>query len=259
MNQQNNKNISLLLLTKNEEENIKRNFTWLRKCQTINEIIIVDDHSTDRTTQLIKKLAHPDLNIKIFKKHINNNFSQQRNFALSKTTNDYILWLDADEKPTTNLIKFLKNFDFETKNDFAFKRTDFFLNHQLRHGETSHQHFTRLFDKNYGLFERPIHETWVSRQPIIKTNLHILHYSHSTLQSFIKKINFYTEIRAHELHQRNVSVNIFQIIFIPLAKFIQNYIIRLGFLDSTAGIIMALSMSLHSFLVRAKLWQRRQH
>ena len=260
MNQQNNKNtkhISLLLLTKNETENINKNFNWLKTCPVINEIIIVDDYSTDQTRTLLKNLTRPNLKIKIFKRRLNGDFSQQRIFALSKTTNNWVLWLDADEKPTPDLINFLNNLNFESANSFAFKRTDIFLNHQLRYGETAHQHFTRLFDKRYGLFERPVHETWISRQPIVKTNFHILHYSHPNLQSFLKKINFYTDIRACELHRQNVSANIFQIIFFPLVKFIQNYIIRLGFLDSTPGIIMALSMSLHSFLVRAKLWQRQ--
>lgn len=258
MNQPNNKktnHISLLLLTKNEAKNIKKNFVWLKTCPVINEVIVIDDYSTDQTQTLLKNLSRPNLKVRIFTRHLNNNFSQQRIFALSKTTNNRIFWLDADEKPTPTLIAFLNNFNFKSTNSFAFKRTDFFLNHQLKHGETAHQHFTRLFDKRYGLFERPIHETWVSRQSVIKTNLHLLHHSHQNLQSFLKKINFYTDIRTQELRQQNVSTNIFQIIFFPLAKFIQNYIFRLGFLDSTHGIIMALSMSLHSFLVRAKLWQ----
>jgi hypothetical protein len=70
----------------------------------------------------------------------------------------------------------------------------------------------------------------------------------------MEKINFYSDIRAHELFQQKIHTNLFQIVFYPLGKFLYNYIVRLGFLDSTPGIIMALSMSFHSFLVRAKLW-----
>ena len=262
MNQQNKKNqnnhISLLLLVKNEAENIKKNFTWLKTCPTINELIAVDDYSTDTSAKLLKKLSRPNLKIKVFSRKLNNNFSQQRIYALSKASNNWILWLDADETPSSKLIKFLNDFNFNYKTAFAFKRTDFFLNRQLKHGETANLHFTRLFDKRYGLFEQAVHEIWVSRQPTTTTNLHIHHHPHKNIQSLLQKINLYTDIRAQELYEQKAKTNILQIIFFPLAKFIHNYIIRLGFLDSTPGIIMALSMSLHSFLVRAKLWQKQQ-
>ncbi len=262
MNQQNKKlkkHISLLLLTKNEQDNIKTRLNWLKKCPAINELIVVDDYSTDTSINLLKKISSPKLKVKIYQRKLNNHFANQRIFALSKTTNNWILWLDADEQPNLDLIRFLNNFNYQQKTTFAFKRTDNFLHHQLKHGETASLHFVRLFDKRYGLFERPIHEVWVSHQPVTKTKLIIHHHSHQNISALLQKINFYTDIRAQELYKQKVKTNIIQIIFLPLAKLIHNYIIRLGFLDSTPGLILALSMSLHSFLVRAKLWQKQQN
>lgn len=252
------KHISLLLLTKNEQENIKKNFTWLKKCPVVNEIIAVDSYSTDNTQKELKKLQTNKLKIKFFQRELANDFSQQRIFALSKTTNNWILWLDADEKPSPKLIKFLNSFNFNQMKSFSFRRQDIFLGHRLKHGETASLRFVRLFNKNYGLFERPIHEIWHSRLPIHHSNLKILHYSHPTLDSLLTKINFYTDIRAQELYQQQVKTNLCQIIFFPFFKFIHNYFLRLGFLDSTPGLILGLSMSLHSFLVRAKLWHLYQ-
>ncbi|MFA5828131.1 MAG: glycosyltransferase family 2 protein [Candidatus Shapirobacteria bacterium] len=250
-------NISLLLLTKNESENIKINFDWLSECPTINEIIVVDDNSTDDTKKIIKSLETKTLTVKIFNRGLANNFSAQRNYGIEKSKNNWILWLDADERPDNKMISFLSSFDFSGSN-YSFGRNDFFLGHQLKHGETANLSFVRLFDKKHGTFVNRVHEVWKSDLPVKHTNFHILHHPHKTFYSFISKINFYTTIRSQELFDTKVTSNIFEIIFYPLGKFIQNYILRLGLLDGTPGIIMALSMSLHSFLVRAKLWHLYQ-
>jgi len=250
--------ISLLLCVKNEAENIKKNFDWLDSCKTINEIIVVDDNSTDDTKKLSEKLESKNRTVKIFDRELNNNFADQRNFGISKTTNKLVLWIDADEKPSNKLIVFLNNIDKHQYYNVSFKRDDIFLGKRLKHGETANLKFIRLFNKNYGFFTGAVHETWQSNENIIDKNLTIFHYSHKTLKSFIQKINFYSDIRAKELFEQKRYVSLFHIIVYPVGKFIDNYFFKLGFLDSTAGIIMALSMSLHSFLVRAKLWHLYQ-
>ena len=68
------------------------------------------------------------------------------------------------------------------------------------------------------------------------------------------EINYYTDLRAQELLNNGVKVKIYHIVLYPIAKFILNYIFKLGFLDGLEGLIFAILMSFHSFLVRAKLW-----
>lgn len=258
MNKKNQKtpqtqHISLLLLTKNEEGNIRTNYTWLSKCPIINEIVVIDDNSTDNTIAELKKLQTKICQVKIFSRGLDNDFSAQHNFGLSKTTNNWTLWLDADEQPEDRLVEHLNNFNFQQKTSFAFKRTYIFLDRELKHGETGNFFVTRLFNKTQGNFINKVHEIWCSKDPTINVNL-IIKHRHQDLYSFLHKINFYTTIRAQELHQKGIKTSLFQIIFYPMGKFIYNYVFKLGFLDSTQGIILALSMSFHSFLVRAKLW-----
>ena len=247
-------NISLILIVKNEAENIKKNFDWLKKCHAVNEIIVVDDYSTDQTTAIAKKLASKYRKVKVFSRKLDQNFASQRNFAISKTTNNWILWLDADEKPSQKLIRFFNHFDKNKYKAYSFKRQDIFLNHTLKHGENASLNFTRLFSKNYGSFFGRVHEVWKTKRITKNTNLIIYHYSHPTVKSLIQKINFYTDIRAKELFDQGIKTNMFQIIFYPIGKFFQNYFFRLGFLDGTPGIIMSLCMSFHVFLNKAKLW-----
>jgi len=247
-------NISLILITKNESENIKKWQTWLPKIKNVNELILVDDNSTDNTIDEVKKLSTNHLTIKIFKRGLVHNFSDQRQFAISKTSNDWILWLDADEQPSNELITYINNIDNHLYYNYAFKRQDIFLGHILKHGETSSQYFLRLFNKNYGYFSGTVHELWVSSNTTKFVDLNIIHISHQSLKSFYEKINYYSSLRAQELFKLKQRTNLFQIIFFPLGKFIYNYYIRLGFLDGTPGIIIAIGMSFHSFLVRGKLW-----
>lgn len=261
MNQSNKKqnNISLILPTKNEAENVKRNLNWLKGCPVINEVIVIDDNSTDDTVSQIKKLIPKSINLQVFTHNLAGDFSQQKNFGLSKTTNEWILWLDADEKPSKQLIDFINHFNGNKNTAFAFKRQDTFLNSTLKYGETNSNIFVRLFNKNHGKFVGKVHEVWHTSQNVVNQyDLTIEHNSAATLDIFFSKINLYSSIRAQELFERKEAFSLFELLFYPPAKFIQNYFFRLGFLDSTAGIVLALGMSFHSFLVRAKLWHLYQ-
>lgn len=260
MNHLNKKSISLILIIKNEEKNLTKYWTWLDRCKTIKEIIVVNDFSTDKSVEFIKTLASKKRVVKIFDRGLGNNFAEQRNFAISKTSHNWILWLDADEKPSSKLIRFLNHINdqkLKYKN-YAFKRNDIFLGHELNHGETANQYFLRFFNKKFGCFVGNVHEIWQSPKETKYEKIHIHHYSHLTLKSFIQKLNFYSDIRAQELFDQNVPTGLFQIIYYPKGKFLQDYFLKLGFLDGTPGIIMALGMSFYSFLVRAKLWHLQQ-
>ena len=246
--------LSLLLLTKNESKNLEKKFGWLTKCKAIKEIIIVDDNSSDNTIEMCQKLGSKKRKVQVFSRELNNDFASQRNFGISKTNYNWVLWLDADEKPSKKLINFLNHFDNYQYKNYSFKRRDIFLKHKLKHGETAYLDFIRLFNKKYGHFDGRVHENWETNKTIKNTNFLIFHHSHSTIKSFIQKINLYSDIRSREMFDNQETTNMFEIIFYPIGKFIQNYFLRLGLLDGTPGIIMALCMSFHVFLNKAKLW-----
>ena len=99
-----------------------------------------------------------------------------------------------------------------------------------------------------------MHEIWHVRGETGKLQNPIHHLPHNDVAQFLVKINRYSSIRAKFLYQNGVRSSIFQIIAYPKAKFVVNYFYKLGFLDGMEGLIMAMMMSFHSFLVRAKLW-----
>jgi len=250
--------ISILLLTKNESENLKRWGEWLPKLTIINELVLIDDKSTDNTVKVVKSFESKNLKVKVFEKNLNDDFATQRNFGISKCQNDWILSLDADEVPPEKTIKYLNELDPKNGENYAFKRDIVYLNHTLSYGQCWNDNPIKLFNKKEGKYHRPVHEIWQSNATTIYTDQKILHYSIKNLATFLEKINFYSSIRAQELYNQKHRSNLFEIILYTKLKFLDLYFFKLGFLDGVAGLILSLSLSFNSFLVRAKLWHLSQ-
>lgn len=241
--------ISAVILTKNEEKNIEACLTSIAWC---DEKIIIDDHSEDKTVELAKKKG-----AKVFSRAMRGDFSDQRNFGLSKTSGDWVLFIDADERVSSALWYEIMQYTSESIEEytgFYIKRLDTMWGKILRHGEMGNIVLLRLAKKGAGKWEGNVHERWnvQGKTTLLKNPLD--HFPHNTVTEFLKEINFYTDLRAEELFKKKTSVNWLAIIVYPKAKFILNYFFRRGFLDGLPGFVVAMLMSFHSFLVRGKLW-----
>lgn len=250
--------LSAVVLTKNEEKNIKECLKCLNFC---DEILVIDDYSSDET---IKEIKNFNLELKIFQRHLDNNFASQRNFGLGKAKGDWILFVDADERISAELAAEIRAKSSKLKaqssiNGFYLKRQDRFLGKWLKYGETASVKLLRLARKDCGQWQGKIHEVWQVKGKIGELKNPLLHKRDLTIAQFLERINFYSSIRSQELYQRGCRTNMCLVTAYPLAKFLQNYFLRFGFLDGVAGFIMAGMMSLHSFLVRGKLWIRQQN
>jgi glycosyltransferase involved in cell wall biosynthesis len=247
--------ISAVVLTKNEENNI---VDCLESISWCDEIIIIDDFSTDRTLQVATNL---NPKIKIFENELDEDFAKQRNFALSKAKGDWILFIDADERLSNGLkgeiIDFLA-LQSGGYNGFYFKRIDSLWGKQIQHGEAGRIKLIRLGKKDSGQWSGNVHENWKITGKIGEFNSLLLHFPHQSITEFLKEINYYTDIRAKELYDKRITTNIFQIFMYPTAKFTVNYFLKLGFMDGIEGLVFTIMMSFHSFLVRAKLWTYSQ-
>lgn len=182
-----------------------------------------------------------------FRRNLKGDFASQRNFALSKAKGDWVLFIDSDEKLSPEIISIPQGFAA-----FSLKRLDHFFGKTLHHGETGNIRLVRLAKKNFDHWEGKVHEVWVGQGKVGLLRNYLEHYPHPTIREFITEINSYTTIRAQELNQ-------FEILELlkPPAKFITNYFFKLGFLDGMAGFVMAYMMSLHSLIVRVKLYEKQ--
>ena len=246
--------ISVALIIQNEEKNI---IDCLDTVSWADEIVVVDDYSTDRTIEVINSLPYKN-KIKVFKRELKSDFSSQRNFALSKTTKEWILFVDADERITKELREEINSLLINKKGHsaagFYIPRRDVMWGKMLMHGETGQVSLLRFAKRNSGIWHGKVHETWVVDGPTEILENYIIHYPHPTLDEFLKEINFYTTIRAKELFDKKINVSGKDILLYPKGKFLQNYFLRMGFMDGVEGLIVAILMSFHSFLVRGKLW-----
>ncbi len=264
--------ISCIILFHNETDTIKRCIDSILWC---DEIIIIDDLSTAHARKRI-----PDgKNIHVHTRALSGDFSAQRNFGLEKAKGEWVLFVDADEVVPPTLKNQIKQIASPQPSParrgsdvagYALKRRDYFLGTWLVYGETSAVRLIRLGKKNAGIWEGNVHETWNVRGPVGELQASLEHYPHATIAEFLESINVYTDIifrlpiqsglkedssRSRLSRDDNESI---RIVLNPIGKFFQNYILRMGFLDGVPGLIMAVMMSFHSFLVRAKRWEKRK-
>ena len=242
--------LTAVVLTKNEEKNILDCIANLSFC---DEVVVVDDNSTDRTVEIAKKLK-----ANVLMRSLNGDFAAQRNFALEKAKGEWVLFVDADERVSSKLTKEIqevlrlpKSLEY---NGFLLKRRDFMWGRELKHGETGDIKLLRLTRRNTGRWEGRVHEIWNVQGDIGILQHPLLHYPHQTVTDFLQEINFYTDLRSQELYEKGVKAYWWSIIFYPKLKFFINYFVQQGFRDGIPGLVLAFMMSFHSFLVRGKLW-----
>lgn len=240
--------LSVVVLAKNEEENIE---SCLATLKWADEILVIDDESTDKTSEIASKLG-----AKVVQHSLKNDFSEQRNFGLEQAKGDWILFVDADERVSPALTQEIKNTisKNQDKNGYYLKRDDHLFGKVLKHGETAGVRLLRLGKKGAGEWEGKVHETWKIEGETGELEIPLEHYPHPTISAFLEKINDYSTLRAEELYEQRVKTNLFLILAYTKGKFLQDYFLKLGFLDGMPGLTVALLMSFHSFLVRSKLY-----
>lgn len=243
--------LSAVVLSKNEDKFLNSCLESLGFC---DEIIIIDDFSQDTTNEISKKFK-----VRFFKRRLNNDFSSQRNFGLSKVTNDWALFVDADEQVPEKLQQeILRKIKDQNFSGYFVKRRDFLLGNQMKYGEFSKNKFLRLGRTRQGIWKRRVHEYWDidGNTSLLKAKL--IHQAHQDVRSFVAKINFFSTLHAQANKEESKHPGIFKIMVFPVFKFVNNYFLLGGFRDGTHGFVGAMMMSWHSFLAWSKLWLNSQ-
>jgi len=241
--------ITTIILARNEEKIIEK---AIRSVSFCDEVLVIDDESSDSTGIIAKEAGAT-----VLSHSLRNNFAEQRNWAMKQAKNDWIFFLDADEKVSTNLKFEIYNLKlYENIVAYTIPRRDFFWGHEMRHGETKQTRtkgIIRLIKNGSGVWTGAVHETLTPTGDVGKLHAFLDHHSHNSLSSFVQDINIYSTIRSFELNSQGKQVSSLELVFYPFGKFIYTYFILLGFLDGPAGFVYSFVMSFHSFLVRAKL------
>ncbi len=240
--------ISAVVLSHNDQKQIKRTLDSITWC---DEVIVVDDESTDGTVDMAKKHGAT-----VYSHALQNDFASQRNFGLSKAKGEWVLFVDSDEvvsEELQNEIKKILN-ESESCDGYMIRRTDYMWGRTLEYGETAHVSLLRLAKKGSGGWERTVHEVWNCTGRIGTLLTPLLHFPHPTIAEFIRDVNKYSTSNAALLAGAKTPAPAWHIVAYPAAKFIRNYLWLQGYKDGVPGFCMAMIMSFHSFLTRAKLY-----
>ena len=227
--------ISALLITFNEEKNIKE---VLQNLSFADVIIVVDSFSTDRTMEIVDSFKL----VKSFQRPFKN-YTDQKQFALAQAKYDWILFLDADERITNPLQKEIKDIvqsEKETAAAYYFLRTFMFKDSILRFSGWQTDKNYRLFKKTRVQFakDRIVHETLIVDGFSRTLKNRLIHYSYSNYDSYKSKMVKYGQMKAKEEFRKGKRAKWYHIIFRPAYKFLNHYLLRLGFLDGKKGIVI---------------------
>jgi len=227
--------ISALLIIKNEAHQLPELF---KNLEFAHEIIAVDSFSADDTYEVMKKFPKVRFIQNSFK-----NFSDQRNFALSQTKNNWVLFMDADERISENLKCEILTLDLSTDKFVAFKmkRQMYFKEKKIRFSGFQTDKVYRLFNKNFVHFDENtfVHEKLIVRGKTAVLREKLDHFSFKSIDSYQRKLDHYAQLRAQELFAKGLHPNAFHYYIKPLYRFLNHYIIRFGFLDGTKGFNLA--------------------
>ena len=224
--------ITALVITYNEIGYIEN---CLKSIAFADEIIVVDSYSTDGTYKYL--LQQP--NVRVIQ-HPFKNYTAQKAFTLSQASNDWVLFVDADEIVTQDLQQEITHTVNSSKEHAAywFRRKFMFKQKHLRFSGWQTDKNYRLFQKSKVKFsdKRIVHETLEinGSSAILKNKL--THYCYRDFKNYKNKMLVYGRMKAKEALQKGKSFNPILLIAKPTFTFLYNYIFRLGIFDGIKGI-----------------------
>ena len=182
--------ISAIIITKNEEKNIK---SCLDSLRFVDEIVLVDSGSTDKTIEIARTFE----NIKIIQTQWFG-FVENKKIALEQTQYNWVLWIDADEIVPKELadewLTRTQSAPFNQTGAISIPRKTFFLGHWVKHSGWYPNRVIRFFHKERASFNTNIlHEGLMINDGyhIEEFKNDLLHYSYHSLFQYFQKMNSY--------------------------------------------------------------------
>ena len=245
--------ISSVTLAKDEEKNISRCILSLQN--VVDEIIVVlDDKTQDQTESIVRTFPHVILLKTEWK-----GYSKSKQTGLDLASNNWVLWIDADEEVTPDLageLKELKENEELPHTAYSVPRRAFFLGKWIKHSGWYPGRVVRLFDKRKVNFvNKAVHEHLDAGDNIGLLKGDLNHFTDPHLEHYYTKFNVYTSLAAKDLSKDSKKFSILDITLRPVFLFFKMYIMRRGFLDGIQGFILAVSSAHYVFTKYAKLWE----
>jgi len=241
--------LTVAIIVKNEEHRLR---PCLESVDWVNEIVIVDDESTDKTQELAREFTD-----KIFERKMDIE-GTHRNFAYSKATNEWVISIDADERITPELRDEIKQvLSAETTHSaFAIPVKTFIGKRWIKGAGYYPAQKLRMFRKDKFKYEDArVHPGAILDGTCGTLKGDILHYSCPNLSQFIHKFNRETSLEADKWVTDGRKVSFPNIFRKCLDRFFKNYLLKKGWQDGFMGFLMSCFHSLYQLFSYAKYYE----
>ena len=241
--------VSVLILTRNEEKHIR---DCIESCLPVaDEVIVIDDGSTDQTVAIAESLG-----AKVVQHALAQDWAQQRMFAISQASCEWILFVDADERLSSDLAQEIRNLiRIGIKKSFSIQRENVFHHNRATHGVLRPDRVLRLMPRDGATVTGAVHETIASIYPSESLQASMYHYTYDTWEQYFNKFNSYTTVAAEAYRRSNKSISFVKDILIrPFWAFLKMYLLQGGFLDGKMGWVLSVNHYFYTMMKYVKLY-----
>lgn len=244
--------LTILIPAFNEAENIR---AAIASADWAGEVFVVDSFSTDGTPEIALELGARVV------QHEYLNSAAQKNWAIPQAAHPWVMVLDADERITPELREEIRAFLAAPGRDKGMRifRRNHFCGKPIRYCGWQDDSVLRLFPRDEGRYQdREVHADVMLEGPVRVAREQLLHYTFRSFDQYMKKFDRYTTWAAGDRARTTGRVGFIHLAGRPLWRFFKQYVLRFGFLDGRAGLIICTLAAYSVFLKYAKLWERQQ-
>lgn len=239
--------LSVAIITLNEAANLPG---CLRSVAFADQIVVVDSGSRDETIKIAT-----DFGCDVFTEDWLG-FGPQKQLAVDRCRNEWILILDADERIPPETAAAIKEIIDRPAGaeGYSFPRKNYFQGRWIRHAGWWPDRVTRLFRRECGaMTDVSVHEAVQVKGRVVALPSPIEHLTESRFSELLKKIDRYSTLGAREAFAAGRRATVWGAAFRAALTFFHDYFIRLGFLDGPQGLTLAIADAVNKFFKYAKL------
>lgn len=238
--------ITGIIITLNEEENI---FDCIKSISPVcDEVIVVDSLSKDRTVQIAEEMG-----ARVFlQKYLGD--GPQKSYGVQYAKNDWILAIDADERPEKDMIRAIENLDLKDPSiSYAFRRRNFVGNHWIKAAGFYPDYVTRLYNRTTAHYlDRKSHSKVVAPQ-IKRINAHILHTTYESYSHWLKRLDWFTTRDAWAMYEKGKKPSKIRPVISCAGAFIQKMLLKGGIFQGLDGMTVTLTTMMRAYMKYIKL------
>jgi glycosyltransferase involved in cell wall biosynthesis len=221
----------------------------VRHVDWADEVIVVDGGSGDATVALARAagatvLDGPGVSI-----------AGQRNMAIARARNTWVLALDADERVSAELRAEIAHVLRDPAHQaYRVRRQNYYLGRELSRGRWGRDWVLRLFTQDLRYVERRVHESVQHAGPTGRLGASLRHTPYRDLAHQLEKMNRYARWGAEDMYEQGRRASAWDLVGRPLGRFLRAYLLQGAVWDGRSGLVTSVLGGYTAFLKYAHLW-----